>query len=39
MTSGFFDEGQSVTALGVAGLLRKPFSMADVVQVVSQLEP
>jgi signal transduction histidine kinase/CheY-like chemotaxis protein len=38
MTSGFLDEGQSITAPGVAGLLRKPFSMDDVAQVVSRLK-
>jgi signal transduction histidine kinase/CheY-like chemotaxis protein len=37
LTSGFLDEPQAVGTPDVAGLLRKPFSMDDVVQVVSRL--
>jgi signal transduction histidine kinase/CheY-like chemotaxis protein len=37
LTSGFLEAPQSVGTTGVAGLLRKPFSMEDVAQVVSQL--
>jgi signal transduction histidine kinase/CheY-like chemotaxis protein len=37
LTSGFLDEAQAVGAPDVAGLLRKPFSMDDVVQVVARL--